>query len=170
MFANFPVIIPIIQFVLSDECRKVIRTLKRMAWDQTHKMEEMVSPKEIEVLDFGEFSTIYNYWFWKQDSPIKCLFSQNKNPNPDTTSELLAEKVEKVTKSDIKCLLKFGAAKIVATGRIKGASKESILEAIDDDCAKEMMPFYQLYITYSGKVFLLKRLLQYLQYFQISLN
>jgi len=139
---KLPELLPIIEFVLSDECRNIIRALKRLAWNKSTKIS--VEINNCMGASFGH-SNFYCYEFWKQETVIKSLFTIYnqklglRNPKPMSTKEKsrIMEAMKKVVYREI-----------IKTGRLKGESRQRILKALDDCFLNDL---YESYLEYAGE-------------------
>jgi len=122
-------ILPILEFVLSEECRNIVKALKRMALNSSTKIDYSKKP-EVGVADFGAHHTIYNFEFWHQKSFATQLFSFDGKLAPWSVElgsvvekREVADSAEPSIDSIIKAkkhLEKFVADKIFGTGKLKG--------------------------------------------------
>jgi len=145
-------ILPILEFVLSDECRNIVKALKKIAFNQSTKIDYSRRP-EVGVADFGDHQTIYNYEFWHQNKFISQLFAFDENLAP-WSADLSAtfankESTDVNNECDTKAKKRFEklvTEKIIEAGKLKG-NKREIFE-VARQCEDSLMPYVKTYFTY----------------------
>jgi len=146
----FPLHLPIIEFVLSKDCRNFIKALKRMALNESANLSDPEMSQKT-VTEFGEHFSCYNYEFWKQEAKIVWLFPFYE----EYKTESLRKKYEgdgtlKITEADVSELLQFVDEKIIQTGRVKGSCREILLLAAHKE-AKQLVPHHKMYMKFLGE-------------------
>jgi len=141
---KLPELLPVLEFVLDDECKNIVRALKRMAWNKTAKMS--VEYEHRTGIGFDS-RVIYSYGFWKQETAAKSLVTE---PNGLMPANPYARKPMSTNERNriIEGMKEVIDREIITTGRLKGESREKILNALSDDCM--MIHLYDNYVANLG--------------------
>jgi len=139
---KLPELLPVLEFVLDDECRNIVKALKRMAWNKTAK----ISVEYEHRFGIGCDSRVpYSYGFWKQEIAFKSLFDIEKIlQNPYEVKSMSNNERNRI----IDGMKEVIDREIITTGRLKGESREKILNALSADCM--MIHLYENYVANLG--------------------
>jgi hypothetical protein len=127
-----PDLLPTLKFVLSDECKSIIKALKRLAWSnkgihQTGKWRSVLEQtEEMRVLNKVH---IYSQAFWECNFPYFHLFSYNMKIKNITWNVLCDPKIS--ADGNIHALKRLVMEKIIKPGRLSDVSIERIFEAVE---------------------------------------
>jgi len=148
--ATLPETLAVIEFVLSAECRNVVKALKKMAFNPSTKTDSKEWTKE-SVFDFECYFLSYNAHFWKQSSTVHCMCpSEPSVPRPGDAVDVFKKyKKGATTETEKAGLKKLVEEKIIKAGRLKGESSEVILSALSRG-QEVLIPFYRAYVVASG--------------------
>jgi len=151
---NLPNVLPIIEFVLSDECKNIVKAIKKIAW-RVNSFDHGVN-NNIWFESGGEnFSFCYNMNYWKQVSAIHSICSSNFRTNcfPQDYDEHLRKK--EIAPSEVEGLKNLVEEKLIKTGRLKGESKEFIFSLLQGLNLYSLITSYRAYLHYFGKFFVI---------------
>jgi hypothetical protein len=149
-----PALGPILKFVLSDECKFIIKALKRLAWSdqgvrQTGKWRSLLEQKE--EMRFVNRVQIYSQAFWECNFPAFHLLDYNLKINNMTWNIMSDPKM--LADGNMHALKRLVEEKIFKPGRLSGVSRETIFEAVE---VSHRMLFKAVahYNQYIGKIFI----------------
>jgi len=126
---SMPETLAVLEFVLSDECRNVVKALKRMAWNKTTKLDfrERIGGAYPPV-NFNRFDICYNMNYWKQKSPIRCM-SAKYIWVEDLEPFRVQHPRRALTPSEWNVFYALIDEKAIKTGRIKDENRQVIFDA-----------------------------------------
>lgn len=138
---------PLVQFTLSDNCKKVISSIKRASWSSGNQMQRKLSTLKSDA-DLGLFDVWYNVNFWERPEMPKKLFSEPNFP-PEQFKENLQSACDEAIEQDfdesVLLLKDFVEEKIISSCVLMGASKAEILDVVEE-VPEILLPPYMDYI------------------------
>jgi len=150
-----PEVLPVIEFVLSEDCRKIIKALTRIALSSTSVKYKRT---EAQIESGDNFPCCYNIYYWKQESVLSSICSKDvmtscflkSHPWPDP--KVVKERVEAIveTASEVEGLKNLIEEKLFNTGQIKGENKEFFFGMLDGINLKNLIYMYRNYVKISG--------------------
>jgi len=142
IFLNqLPNVLPVIEFVLSDECRKIVKALTKMALD-SHSVNNLFTIRQIDT-ERKYFSFCFHSHYWKQNSLVHSLSSKN----PTMHAEVGNDDQEQATLVELQEIKNLVEEKFIKTGRLKGGSKEFFFCLLQEEAF--YFPFVSLYRNYA---------------------
>jgi len=145
----FPKVLPVIEFVLSEECRNIVRALKRMSWNSSTKVDHG-NKKTDGLYDFMGCRKLYFYVpeFWKQEEKITSFLPTEKDFPFIDNEKMVTVKVKKATELERNELKQFVKEKLITSGRIKGGLLQELCN--DDEL---LLACHVQYLEYKGEKF-----------------
>jgi hypothetical protein len=121
-----PQVLPALKFALSEDGDTLISTLKRMAWSENAAARTCKSK-----INFKMIPSFYTLAYWESHKVQKCLFPKSEFKVDDPVTLMI--KYQKIAAFWMPCdfdqfLKKLIEDKIIDSGRIRGESREVILE------------------------------------------
>jgi len=149
---HVPDVLPVIKFVLSNECKTIVKVLTKMASSFPFTDH---SGKHAQIESGADFSFCYNQNYWKQKSLVHILCSRDfRAPCPVKHPQVkdfgVKSDLSDVTASELEGLKKLIEEKFISTGKLKGRSKEFILGMLQGQFLGKLIPLYRWYLLTSG--------------------
>jgi len=136
----FPETLAVLEFVLSADCRNVVKALKRRDWSRSTKTCCLKFPNSASVC-------CYSPYFWRGESAsvasmMPQLQAKDAKPRPRKSTE--------ATDAELEGLRQLVEEKLVKTGRLTGASDEYIFDLLVK-FKDTTVPLYRIYKFEEGK-------------------
>jgi len=143
-FKNLPEVMPVIEFVLSDERKNIIKALTKITFETTTYDYSGQRECVVRCRD-GEFHC-YSSHFWMQKSLVHCISSEEfLLPWNEKHYENDDFKAPEISASEIEELKILIEEKFITSGLIKGASKEFIFDLIHGRTLDKLMLLYRMH-------------------------
>jgi len=141
---NLHKVLSTVEFVLSDECRNAVKTLKRLAWNETVQTDIKKIKDEIRLME--AYLSCYNRQMWRGRAAVHCMCPLDRRSKADDIKNYSREKTTAAELEGLKTLVE---EKLIKTGRLQGETKEVIFQVISDHC-KAFVPYYRAYMAEIG--------------------
>lgn len=149
MMSTFAELIPTLKFVLSAECKAIVKALKRLAWsDRAAKCGPMFGLRD--TMRMQDPLHFYNMSFWECRFPYFNLFGYGGQASNLTWQYVFDQNTS--VYANINVLKRLVDEKIVNAGRLGGVSRDEILAAVDAGCST-LFKIYYHYEYYFCKYF-----------------
>jgi hypothetical protein len=90
----FEVCIPLVEFIVGKECKHIIKSLKRSAFNEQSYEDSPQLMKQ--AIDFGSYKTIFNFFeFWDNSENFAKYFEQNQEEEEVTVEPMSRDELMK---------------------------------------------------------------------------
>jgi hypothetical protein len=140
---------PIVEFILSEKCQKVICGIKRASWSNKQKI---LHPTETD-LDLGSYHVWYNPYFWNEGPMPSSLFSKRMyslDQQKQFLQKLRLNMLSLEPEVSAALVQKFVQDRIIGKGVLAGASDAEILAVAAKAPEKLQFPCFDYFADLKG--------------------
>jgi len=145
---HMPDVLPVIKFVLSDECRSIVKVLTKMAFQAP---QNSLHPRDQTILKSNATDFCYHFIYWKKKSIVHSIAVPKNSGEGINWKDLNVKSYEsEITATEMEGLKNLIREKFILTGRIRGETEDFIFGLLQGGILTKLISFYREYVKILG--------------------